>query len=667
MRLSTAALGLLCCLGIILSASCGEQVVVRETEASCGNAQVEVGEACDDGNVDPADACTNSCTIAICGDSVTRSDLAVGEEGFEACDDGNEADTDGCSSACVLAVCGDGLLRADLSEGEPGFERCDDGNSIDTDACLATCVAATCGDGQLRTDLSEGDAGFEACDDGNDDDNDNCLNTCQEASCGDGVVGPGEGCDDGNQDPTDACNACQPASCGDAAVQGGEACDDGNAIDTDACLNNCAAAACGDAVVWQDQEACDDGNQDQNDACLNDCHAASCGDGHLRTGVEFCDDGNQVDGDGCDRDCTNPALGNGADGARVVQGENITLNAYTHLIADAALAARSFTVADRSGFGVGDEVLIIQSQGLTAGRYEFARIEAVAAEQITLSAPLNSAYTSGIFDQVSAEVAQVVRVPQFSDLTIADGASVIAKTWDGRSGGIIVLRAQGAMHIAGSLSAAARGYRDSWGSLSPGQWHHAGEGTRGGSPQQRQGNFGGGGGGYDDNGGFHGGGGGGSHATAGSDGFANASSPSAVGGFGATSVYGSADLTSLFFGGGGSGGRGEGGGIVLLSALSITVTGSVSARGADGHCQHNRWGNGEAGGAGGSIWLRAAQMSLGNDLVQASGGRPGDASWVGGGSGCGGRAGGGGSGRIRLDGNQVDGSTTPVAGHRGHF
>ena len=30
--------------------ACGEQVVVRETEARCGNAQVETGEACDDGN-----------------------------------------------------------------------------------------------------------------------------------------------------------------------------------------------------------------------------------------------------------------------------------------------------------------------------------------------------------------------------------------------------------------------------------------------------------------------------------------------------------------------------------------------------------------------------------------------------------------------------------------
>jgi cysteine-rich repeat protein len=532
---------------------------------------------------------------------------------------------------------------------------------------LVGCVAARCGDGVRRLDLSEDDAGYEACDDGDDDDSDNCLSTCRAARCGDGVVGPGEGCDDGNEDPTDGCNACQPARCGDAVVQEGEACDDGNDNDGDACLSNCAAATCGDGVLWEGHEACDDGNPDQSDACLNDCRAAFCGDGHLRAEFEFCDDGNQVNGDGCDNDCTNPVLGTGADGARVVEGEDIRLNVYTHLVADAAAATRRVTVADRGDLGVGDELLIIQSQGLTAGRYEFVRIEAMAAEQITLSTPLRLAYTSGIYDQVGAEVTQVVRVPQFTDLTLAEGASVIAKPWDGRSGGIIVARAQGTVRIAGRLSAEAQGYRDSWGSVSPGQWHHAGEGIGGGSPQQRQGNLGGGGGGYDDNGGFHGGGGGGAHATAGTNGFANSSSPSAVGGLGATTVYGTADLSRLFFGGGGSGGRGHGGGIVVLNASSITITGSVSARGADGFCQHNRWGNGEAGGAGGSIVLRAAQLNLGSNLVHATGGRPGDASWDGGGTGCGGRAGGGGLGRIRLDGDQIQGTTLPAAGHRGRF
>ena len=134
-------------------ASCGDQVVVREIEASCGNGSVELGEACDDGNLVNGDACTNSCSMAICGDEITRSDRILGDVDFEACDDGNTDDTDGCLSNCVAARCGDGVLRLDRSEGQEGFERCDDANEINDDACLNNCVDAVCGDGHLGSPI----------------------------------------------------------------------------------------------------------------------------------------------------------------------------------------------------------------------------------------------------------------------------------------------------------------------------------------------------------------------------------------------------------------------------------------------------------------------------------------------------------------------------------
>ena len=48
----------------LLTLSCGEQVVVRETEARCGNGTVEAGEQCDDRNSENADACSNACEMA---------------------------------------------------------------------------------------------------------------------------------------------------------------------------------------------------------------------------------------------------------------------------------------------------------------------------------------------------------------------------------------------------------------------------------------------------------------------------------------------------------------------------------------------------------------------------------------------------------------------------
>ena len=79
----------------------GEQVVVRETEARCGNGVVEADEQCDDGNELPGDACSDGCKAAFCGDGILRADLDPGVDGAEACDDGNDVDADGCLNNCI--------------------------------------------------------------------------------------------------------------------------------------------------------------------------------------------------------------------------------------------------------------------------------------------------------------------------------------------------------------------------------------------------------------------------------------------------------------------------------------------------------------------------------------------------------------------------------------
>ncbi len=157
-----------------------------------------------------------------CGDGIADPDL--GEE----CDDGNLDDTDECLSTCKRARCGDGIV-------EVGVEQCDDGNSDDTDACPTTCNDAACGDGFLEK-------GVEQCDDGNEIDTDACNNQCKAGSgCGNGKVDPGEECDDGNKSNADACtNQCKNAVCGDGYAElGVEDCDDGNTVDDDACSNAC--------------------------------------------------------------------------------------------------------------------------------------------------------------------------------------------------------------------------------------------------------------------------------------------------------------------------------------------------------------------------------------------------------------------------------------------
>lgn len=158
-----------------------------------------------------------------CGDAIPDADL--GEE----CDDGNLEDSDDCLTNCIRAKCGDGTLH-------DGFEDCDDENLDDTDGCLSNCVTASCGDSFIQ-------AGVEDCDDGNEEDGDACSSTCTAGSgCGNGTPEGAEECDDGNSSNGDDCtNECTDATCGDGYAQiGVEPCDDGNTVDTDACSNACA-------------------------------------------------------------------------------------------------------------------------------------------------------------------------------------------------------------------------------------------------------------------------------------------------------------------------------------------------------------------------------------------------------------------------------------------
>ncbi len=224
-----------------------------------------------------------------CGDGLVRDDIPEGVLGFEACDDGNGQNWDGCTNLCARARCGDGHKRLDLSAGEVGYEACDDGNTDEQDACSNDCMDSRCGDGIVREDLQAGAPDFEACDDGNRDNLDSCTNNCLQARCGDGVLrndvhseSPDyEVCDDGNDEDLDRCdNDCRPTACGDGILQGlaDEACDDGNGVNNDSCTVDCQEARCGDGILRFDLllgtegfETCDDGNEVDEDACPNDC------------------------------------------------------------------------------------------------------------------------------------------------------------------------------------------------------------------------------------------------------------------------------------------------------------------------------------------------------------------------------------------------------------
>jgi PKD repeat protein len=253
--------------------------------------------------------------------------------------------------------------------------------------------------------------------------------------------------------------------------------------------------------------------------------------------------------------------------------------------------------------------------------------------------------------------AQVIKIPQYQDVTVPSGSILTTSGWDGSTGGILIMRVKGVATINGTIKldggngatsssescpegGSGGGYRGGSGDAlindNYGQGRQ-GEGTAGiGTNSQNANGNGGGAGPGSPQTGNYGTGGGGGNGTPGSN------STSGGIGFGGQTA-GNVELTNIVFGGGGGGstdnpgnsigGGGGGGGIIILIAKTTAVNGPITANGGQGG--GNKWGGG--GGAGGSILIRGQNVTVGSNLISAVGG----AARSGGGA--------GGLGRIRIE------------------
>ncbi len=89
-----------CLLRGIGTGTCVERVCVL---GGCGNAEVEPGEACDDGNTTSGDGCRADCAkVEVCGDGVV--------DAGEPCDDANGNPVDGCDACVATAWSAEALL-----------------------------------------------------------------------------------------------------------------------------------------------------------------------------------------------------------------------------------------------------------------------------------------------------------------------------------------------------------------------------------------------------------------------------------------------------------------------------------------------------------------------------------------------------------------------------
>lgn len=317
-------------------------------------------------------------------------------------------------------------------------------------------------------------------------------------------------------------------------------------------------------------------------------------------------------------------FGNGSNGALTIT-DSRTENTY-HFVQSTVFGPGpcSITLGSASGLTVGDEVLVHQTQGPDldqVGKYEFTYVTAVVGNDVSL-ADLTGRYSSGSPNVLSPQacVTQLVRVPNYTSLTVGSGGTLECTPWNGTRGGIVVVRVQGTLSIDGTITASFRGFRPGFGDNAGTNGTAAqGESLRGlgldNDPDHNEPNDGGGGGGYTDPGRDGSGGGGAGHIQAGLPGIALSSL--GKGGKGGLPYGGGSAPSRLYFGSGGGGGSidrgpdangngssgrgGTGGGIVILLARRIESGGTIAARGEDGQngsssvAEHGGGGGGSAG------------------------------------------------------------------------
>lgn len=169
----------------------------------------------------------------------------------------------------------------------------------------------------------------------------------------------------------------------------------------------------------------------------------------------------------------------GQDGAFTVNGV-VQLNEYTALTANAAVGATSLQVADvtqldSATFGplaAGDLIMIYQAQGAAidatdsanygavtalngAGLHEMVEVSSIAGNTITIGngcAGLRNGYSV-------AGRTQVVRIPQFTALTVSMTGTVTALPWDGQRGGIVALHVRDTLTLQGTIDVNGLGFR----------------------------------------------------------------------------------------------------------------------------------------------------------------------------------------------------------------
>ncbi|MFY2561608.1 Ig-like domain-containing protein, partial [Corallococcus terminator] len=158
-------------------------------------------------------------------------------------------------------------------------------------------------------------------------------------------------------------------------------------------------------------------------------------------------------------------LGAGRDEALTVHAhESRVINSYAAVTASLNKGDHELRVDAPEGFAAGDLVMVLQTLGVgpvrassvatftfgpreqsPEGVWELARVARVRGDVLTLTRPL-------LNDFVPLST-QVIRVPEYTSVTIHPTGELKARSWNGTSGGVVAFLASGTLHNGGVITA----------------------------------------------------------------------------------------------------------------------------------------------------------------------------------------------------------------------
>ena len=141
------------------------------------------------------------------------------------------------------------------------------------------------------------------------------------------------------------------------------------------------------------------------------------------------------------------AFGNGSDGSTSISTNSI-VNSYHKIL---NISGATFTLINNTAFSLsnGNVVLVIN---MLSGEYELRQVSWVSGVYINLD--LGSIPNSNF-----ATNSQIIKVPQYSSLTVNAGGSITCPSWDGETGGVICFLVSNTLNLNnGQIDAAGKGF-----------------------------------------------------------------------------------------------------------------------------------------------------------------------------------------------------------------